>query len=110
MKRNLSRRGKPADAVHSVEVYKLKKPRKGAIIKIETWATSDGRVFNYSLSYINPMITSVDNGRVLAYDNAHGYSHRHFRGEVQAVEFSSFEELTERFFNEVYALWDQENG
>ncbi len=33
------------------------------------------RVIQYALAYINPQIFSGDNGRVLGYDNAHGFSH-----------------------------------
>ena len=38
------------------------------------------RVVSYALAYINPIIFSGDNGRVLGYDNSHDYSHRHYLG------------------------------
>ena len=34
---------------------------------------------------------ALDNGRVLGYDNNHGHHHRHFMGQVEAVEFESYE-------------------
>lgn len=62
-----------------------------------------GRVVQYALAYINPLIFSGDNGRVLGYDNAHGFSHRHFMGEVTAEPFPGYEALYERF----EAEWQQ---
>lgn len=56
-----------------------------------------GRVVQYALAYINPLIFSEDNGRVLGYDNSHGYSHRHFMGEVTPVVFPGYEDLYNRF-------------
>jgi hypothetical protein len=57
-------------------------------------------VVKYSLAYINPLIFSGDHGRVLGYDNSHGYSHRHFMGEVTPEEFPGYEALYERFSTE----------
>ena len=45
-----------------------------------------GRVIAYSLAYINHRRCSVDNGRLLGYDDSHGYHHRHFMGKVEAVK------------------------
>lgn len=58
------------------------------------------RVVSYSLAYINPLIFSGDNGRVLGYDNSHGYAHRHYFGSIVADAFSSYEALYERFESE----------
>lgn len=41
-----------------------------------------GKMWRYSLVYINPAIYARDNGRVLGYDNAHGYPHRHLFGKI----------------------------
>jgi hypothetical protein len=41
--------------------------------------------------------TTKDNGRVLGFDNAHDYHHRHYMGEVEAVEYVSYETTLERF-------------
>jgi hypothetical protein len=63
-----------------------------------------------------PLLTStrasvwVDNGRVLGYDNAHDYHHRHFMGEVTEVEFIGYDELVSKFEAEVHELWRQEDG
>jgi hypothetical protein len=47
----------------------------------------------------------VDNGRVLGYDNSHGFHHRHFMGKVAAVEYSSYPSQLRRFIAEVHELW-----
>jgi hypothetical protein len=42
---------------------------------------------------------------VLGYDNSHDYHHRHFMGKVEAIEFTTYAALVERFIGEVHALW-----
>ena len=49
-------------------------------------------------------ICGMANGRVLGYDNSHGYHHRHFMGSVEPVEFKDYEALNERFRSEVKEL------
>lgn len=56
------------------------------------------------MAYINHNIYSGDNGRVLGYDNSHGYSHRHFLGKVTDDPFTSYEELYDRFQEEWMAI------
>ena len=58
------------------------------------------KVISYALAYINPLIFSGDNGRVLGYDNSHDYAHRHFMGTIVPDPFTSYEELYERFERE----------
>lgn len=67
--------------------------------------TENDEVVAYSMAYINLKRCSVDNGRVLGYDNRHGYHHRHFMGQVEPVEFTSYTELARRFIAEVHELW-----
>lgn len=62
------------------------------------------KVVSYALAYINPLIFSGDNGRVLGYDNSHGYSHRHFMGVISAEPFTSYEALYDRFEQEWQTL------
>jgi len=38
-----------------------------------------------------------DNGRVLGYDNSHGFSHRHYMGKVSPDKFIGYESLYIRF-------------
>ena len=62
------------------------------------------RVISYALAYINPMIYAGDHGRVLGYDNSHGFSHRHWCGQMSADVFTTYEDLYERFEQEWQAI------
>ena len=90
------------------ETLQLSGRRRGALLKEEVWFEGD-RVVKYSLAYINPRICAVDNGRVLGYDNTHQYHHRHFRGNVEAIEVHGYEALVTRFERELYQLWKVED-
>ena len=94
---------------HFTEVARLTGKRRGGYLKREV-RLQNGEVTKYALTYINPRACSADNGRVLGYDNQHGYHHRHFMGEITPFEFTSYEELVERFQKEVEELWEQEDG
>ncbi len=48
-------------------------------------------------AYINHALHAGDNGRVVGYDNQHGYHHRHYFGVVAAVEFTSFDDIEDQF-------------
>lgn len=63
----------------------------------------------YSLAYINHRRCTVDNGRVLGYDNSHDYHHRHFMGRVEDIHFPGYEALVNRFQSEVQELWRKED-
>ena len=78
------------------------------MLKEQTWL-EDGKIVAYSLAYINPKRCSADNGRVLGYDNRHGYHHRHFMGEIEPVAFTKYEALARRFYKEVRELWRNED-
>ncbi len=101
---------KPApDVQHSKEVARLTGKRRGGYLKREV-RLENGEVTKYVLAYINPRACSADNGRVLGYDNQHGYHHRHFMGQIEPFEFTSYQELVERFQREVEELWEKEDG
>ncbi len=70
----------------------------------EIWVDAHGCVVRYNLAYINHVLYAGDNGRVLGYDSAHGWHHRHYRGKVTAVQFDSFEEVEARFQEEWVSL------
>ena len=70
----------------------------------EVWQDSTGKVVRYSLAFIDHHMCQKDNGRVLGYDSAHGYHHRHWVGTVEAIVFPGYEELVTRFCDEVAAL------
>ena len=92
------------------ETVVLGRPRKGAKLREEVWQTDDGEVVRYSLAYINRAICGVDNGRVLGYDNSHGFHHRHFMGTAEPVRFDTYRALAERFQAEVFKLWKEEES
>ena len=52
------------------------------------------KVVQYALAYINPLIFSGDNGRVLGYDNSHGFSHKHFVGQMTPEPFPAMRRCT----------------
>jgi Family of unknown function (DUF6516) len=82
--------------------------RRGAVLKEEAWYEGD-KLVKYSLAYIDPRVSSLDNGRVLGYDNTHDYHHRHFMGKIEDIQFEGYEALLDRFENEVYELWRMED-
>jgi hypothetical protein len=92
----------------SIEVHRLKGKRKGATLKEQVWF-EDGQIIAYSLANVNLKVFPRDNGRVLGYDNSHGYHHRHFMGTLEPIEFISFEALAVRFIEEVHELWRVED-
>lgn len=74
----------------------------GSLIKNEVWINSKQEMVKYSIAYINPKIFAGDNGRVLGYDNAHNYHHKHYYGNISPVDdFLSYQEIVERFKREL---------
>jgi hypothetical protein len=74
------------------------------VIREEVWEDESGRIVRYNLAFINHFLTVADHGRVLGYDNSHGYHHRHFKGVVEAFHFVGYEALLNRFLDEVEGL------
>ena len=70
------------------------------MLRREICVDDQGRVVRHNLAYINPLIFSADNGRVLGYDSAHGQRHRHYKGRVSLTSAASFEEIEARFQKE----------
>jgi hypothetical protein len=77
--------------------HRLSRKHGNGVLRREIWVDRHGKVVRYNLAYINHEIFQADNGRVLGYDNAHGYHHRHFKGKVESFEFVSFEDVETRF-------------
>ncbi|MGC1871224.1 MAG: hypothetical protein WA700_09725 [Acidobacteriaceae bacterium] len=71
------------------------------IIREEAWQDLTGKIVRYNLAFISHFICQKDNGRVLGYDSAHGYHHRHLMGRVEKFRFASYAELADMFFQEV---------
>jgi hypothetical protein len=71
--------------------------RGNGILRREVWIDANNVVTRYNLAYIKVEMFSGDNGRVVGYDNAHGFHHRHYFGVVQPVKFVSFEDIESEF-------------
>lgn len=79
--------------------------RKGnGILRREVWVDDKGKITRYNLAYINHQLFKGDNGRVLGFDNGHGYHHRHYYGKVEEVAFTNFEDIEMLFEQEWLAL------
>lgn len=95
------------------ERFELKPKSGGGLLNYEIWGYVDkGKtvVTRYNLAYINHAIYQGDNGRVLGFDNAHGYHHRHYMGEIETVGFVSYEATQEKFQQEWLEIVKQTRG
>jgi len=95
------------------ERFELKPKSGGGMLSYEVWGyTEKGKaiITRYNIAYINIAIFQDDNGRVLGFDNAHGYHHRHYMGEIAAVKFVSFEATQQRFQKEWQEIVNQIRG
>lgn len=93
----------PKENLLEQERFELKPKSGGGLLSYEVWGYQENGktvVTRYNLAYINHSICHVDNGRVLGFDNAHDYHHRHDMGEVTEVEFISYEAILELFQQE----------
>jgi len=93
----------PEETLLERERFELKPKSGGGLLSYEVWGFREkGKtvVTRYSLTYVNHEIFQGDNGRVLGFDNAHGYHHRHYMGEIESVEFVSYEATLDRFQRE----------
>lgn len=93
----------PSETLLEQERFELKPKSGGGLLSYEVWGYKEkGKIVvtRYALAYINHTICQKDNGRVLGFDNAHNYHHRHYMGKVEAVEFESYEATLDRFQQE----------
>ena len=80
------------------ESHKISDKRGNGKLRREVWVDEvTGKITRYNLAYINHNLHAGDNGRVVGYDNAHGFHHRHYFGAVEAIDFISYEDVEERF-------------
>ncbi len=84
------------------EQFTINAKKGGGSLKIEAWENAKGEIVKYSMAYINHLIFSGDNGRVIGYDNAHNFHHKHYMGEIAEIsDFKSYHDLVERFEKEI---------
>jgi hypothetical protein len=98
----MKKKSKKIKTEHLIEddAITLHKSKGNGVLRRQVWINDEGKVTRYSLSYINHLIYTGDNGRVLGFDTAHGYHHKHYMGNVEPIAFSTFSELEMRFQQE----------
>ena len=89
------------------ETHKIPDKRGTGLLRRELWVDKNGKITRYNLAYINYKVHCADNGRVVGYDNQHGYHHRHYFGRVEPIDFVSFEEVEKRFEHDWLILRQQ---
>lgn len=84
---------------------KIPKRLGGGVLKelVEREARS-GKVIHYAFAYINPVIYAGDKGRVLGYDNSHGFPHKHYLGKRTPEPALPWELIREKFETEWRAI------
>jgi hypothetical protein len=90
------------------QTFMVSRKRGNGTLRYEVWE-DNGVVTRYNLVYINHLIFSGDNGRVIGYDNKHGH-HRHCKGAIESVETTSFEEIERRFKQEWTMVLEEYNA
>lgn len=86
------------------EQHVISTKKGNGILRREVWVDGKGKITRYNLAYINHQLFKGDNGRVLGFDNAHGYHHCHYYGKVEEVAFTNFENIEMLFEQEWLAL------
>lgn len=71
------------------DTWPLSTKHGNGLLQREVWVNKRGLVVRHNLAYVNYMIFSGDHGRVVGYDNAHGYHRQHYMWVVEPVEFVS---------------------
>ncbi len=74
------------------------------VLREEVYQDGTGTVVKYNLAFIHPGLYQRDHGRVLGYDNAHGFHERHFMGKAEPATYTSYEQILNRFLEEVGVL------
>ncbi len=100
----MTKKSKPKiESLLERETFHPKEIHGGGTLSYEVWGyTQEGKtvVTRYNLAYINRLICQKDNGRVLGFDNAHDYHHKHYMGKIIPIKFVSYEQTFELFQQE----------
>ena len=84
----------PKEILLEQERFELRPKSGGGLLSYEVWGYQEKGttlVARDHLACINQSIWHLDHGRVPGFDNAHDCHHRHYMGEVTAVEFTGYE-------------------
>jgi len=88
------------------EKYIIPLEKGSGIVKFEAWQL-DGKVVKYNMAYINQEIFPEDNGRVVGYDNAHNFHHKHYFGTIiELDDFSSYRDQVLKFREDIKEFID----
>ena len=99
-----SKRGQPRPLKVTDESTPVRCATGYGLVREEVWKDGEGNVVRYSLAFINFHLFAGDHGRVLGYDTAHGYAHRHYLGEVERISDQKYGDVFQRFLTEVAQL------
>lgn len=89
-----------ADKKTHDDTHTIPEKRGNGKLRREVWTDNSGKVTRYNLAYINHQVYQGDNGRVIGYDNQHGYHHRHYFGKIEPIDFTSFDDIEDRFMQD----------
>jgi hypothetical protein len=89
------------------DIITIHRSKGNGVLRRQVWVDDRGHVTRYSLAYINHNLFTGDNGRVLGYDNAHGFHHKHYMGNTEPVSFSNFLALEKQFREEFEVIHDK---
>ena len=88
------------------EKYIVPLEKGGGIVKFEVWQL-DGKVVKYNMVYINSDLYAQDNGRVVGYDNAHDFHHKHYFGVIiELDDFISYRDQVLKFRDDIKEFID----
>lgn len=93
----------PQETLLQSERHEIKPKSGGGLLRYEIWGYVKGGstvITRYNIAYINHAVFQKDNGRVLGYDNAHNFHHKHYMGAVAPFKFVSYEQTVELFQEE----------
>jgi len=77
------------------------------VLREEVYVDASHAIVKYNLAFIHHLLCQADNGRVLGYDNAHGFHESHWMGTVSEVAFYSYEQTRRRFLDEVAGIKEE---
>ncbi|OGT44592.1 MAG: hypothetical protein A3F42_05685 [Gammaproteobacteria bacterium RIFCSPHIGHO2_12_FULL_37_34] len=106
-KNNKNKRKHQTDQLIEDDAFSIHESKGNGVLRRQIWVNTQGEVIRYSLAYINHHLFTGDNGRVLGYDNAHGYHHKHLMGEIESITYKNFADLEKRFQREFEVLHEK---